>query len=209
MKKLFTSLQIVFLSTLLSFVTSGAIASTLNNNIALSSLGAVAFDNGNWVEQVSVPGFEYDAMLAIDDSVDGFTYWAGIGTLPQEQIWINFDKEYMIDAVYLEEWDIAYLTSATLDYLQDGSWFSLDVINKSTPDYLLTFSPIRADGVRLNVNSATVPAGWINRATALYSFEVRAVPVPTAALLFGSGLLGLIGFARKSYTSENVANSDN
>jgi len=197
MKKLFTSLQIVFLSTLLSFVTSATIASTLNNNIALSSLGAVALDNGNWVEQAGVPGFEYDAMLAIDGSVNG-TYWAGIGTLPQEKIWINFDKEYMIDAIYLDEWDIAYLTSATLDYLQDGSWFSLGVINKSTPDYLLTFSPIRADGVRLNVNSATVPAGWINHATALYSFEVQAVPVPTAVLLFGSGLLGLIGFARKN-----------
>jgi len=75
----------------------------LNNNIALSSLGATAFDNGNWVEQVSVPGFEYDAVLAIDDTVGGFSYWAGIGSLTQEQMWIIFDKEYVIDTIYLKE----------------------------------------------------------------------------------------------------------
>lgn len=179
-------------------------ASMIGNNIALTSLGAQAFDNGNWFEHWSGNyGFQYDAVLAIDDITNGGSFWAGLGSLPVQQIWIVFDKRYSIDAIYLDEMnagqasadDAAYLTFGELEYLIDGSWNYLASLTKNTPDFMTSFSPITADGVRLNVYSANVPSGWTNVASCVYSFEVNAapVPIPAAGWLLGSGIAGLIG----------------
>ena len=181
----------------LTFFLYGEVAaSTLSNNIALDSLGATAFDNGNWVEQVNPAGFSYDAMLAIDNNDGGTSIWFGVGSLPQQQMWVLFDQTYLINTVYINEYVNAYMTSGSLEYLQNGSWSFLQAVNKSSPDYLLTFAPIQADGVRLNIDSVVAPPGWINKVSGVYSLEVGAVPIPAAVWLFGSGLIALFGLAR-------------
>jgi len=188
-------------ATIVATVGSGSVwSSTLTNNVALSSLGATALDNGNWVEQASPnAGFEYDAMLAIDDVVSGASIWYGIGSLAQQQMWVIFDKEYLINSIFVDEQSDAYMTSGNLEYLQKGVWTSLQSVNKSSADLLLNFSAVRADGVRLNIDSVVAPSGWTNKVAGVYSLEVQAVPVPAAVWLFGSGLVGLIGVAcRKS-----------
>lgn len=166
------------LSVTLTLVFSAvANASTLDNNIALSSLGAEAFDNGHWVEQ-SFPnrGWEYKGSLTIDD--DEATWYAGRGSLPQQQLWVVFDQAYEIDAVFLDELDICYSNEGALEYRRDGAWLPLETFSKGVPDYLITFPPRRADAVRLTVASASVPPGWINQnAECLYAFEVGGVPV--------------------------------
>lgn len=152
----------------------GARASVLDHNIALSSLGAQAFDNGNWVEQSpGGAGWQYDAMLAIDDDAQLASGWAGLGSLPQQQMWVVFDKEYLIDAVYLDELSYAYSTSGMLEYRQGGAWLPLRSFSKDGPDYLVTFDAQRADAVRLTVTSASVPPTWLNVASVVYSLEVR------------------------------------
>ena len=199
---------------LLNFNTSNA--SVLSNNIALASLGATAEDNGNWYER-SNPGygFQYDANLAIDDNAVGSSFWAGIGNLPTEQIWVIFNQRYNISSVYLDELtpgqaapsssDYAYLTSGKLEYLYDNAWHDLTTITKATWDYTTTFPEVAADGIRLTVYDAVVPSGWVNHATCLYSLEVggvaasstNPVPTPSALLLFASALIGIASFRRR------------
>lgn len=59
-------------------------------------------------------------------------------------------------------------------YITDTSWAAV-----SSPDtYLITFAAKSAEGMTLAV-------------------DVQAVPVPAAAWLFGSGLIGLVGVARR------------
>lgn len=203
-----------FFAILLLVNISSANASTLSNNIALASLGAQAYDNGNWVETAwPGTGYQYDAALAIDDINIGSSFWAGYGPGGTQQIWINFDQKYTIDSIYLDElqpgqaspgdgsW--AFVTSGSLEYLNNGSWHHLYDISKGVPDLMLSFTPVNADGVRLNVYNASVPFSWANQnAECLYSFEVGGtpaspVPVPSAICLLGSALIALVAARRK------------
>lgn len=70
--------------------------------------------------------------------------------------------------------------------------FSASILNPITVQTFVT--PSTAQFIRLRVNSIhggnSVNIGEI-------AFEVSAVPIPATAWLFGSGLLGLIGMARR------------
>jgi hypothetical protein len=189
------------LTILVSSVALAASGSTLSNNISRSALGAQAFDNGHWVEQAPpTRGFEYEAKYAIDDSY--YPYWAGYGFTHPQQLWVVFDRQYTIDQVYINEeggahtttGDYAFVTSGTLEYLHNGTWNALTTISKNTPDYLISFSPRQADGVRLTVYSSAQPPGWINKASAVLGFEVSAVPEANTLTLmfFGLAAVGLI-----------------
>ncbi len=198
---------------LLNFNTSNA--SVLSNNIALASLGATAFDNGHWFEHTIPYGFQYEAGLTIDDNTVGGSFWAGLGYLSSEEIWVVFDQRYVISAVYLDELtpgqasptdgSYAYLTNGKLEYLYDSTWHDLATITKNTWDYSTTFPEVAADGIRLTVYDAVVPFGWANHATCLYSLEVggvaasssNPVPVPSALLLLASSLIGMAVYRRK------------
>lgn len=71
--------------------------------------------------------------------------------------------------------------------------FSASELNPITAQTFETSST--AQFIRLRVNSTHVGGNAVNIGEV--AFEVSAVPIPATAWLFGSGLLGLIGVARR------------
>jgi len=141
----------------------------INNNIALLSLGATAEDNGSFSDY----GTDQDATLAIDG--DSTTYWAGLQSNSPQQMWIYFDKEYNINKIYIDEKDNAYINTGIIEYYDGYTWKQLYSINKTTPDLFFEFSPVKAKGVRITVNTLTAPSSWYNKVACLNSVEVNGI----------------------------------
>ena len=79
-----------------------------------------------------------------------------------------------------------------LTAVQPAYWSGTEFAPDPTDAWVFVF----ADGHQIGVNkgrSLSSFAGWAVRAG-----DVGAVPVPAAVWLFGSGLIGLIGVARRS-----------
>ena len=66
-----------------------------------------------------------------------------------------------------------------LGYYPDSGW----VVNSSPDSYLITFDGF--DGLENSISGSTL------------AIDVKVVPVPAAVWLFGSGLIGLVGVARR------------
>ena len=80
-------------------------------------------------------------------------------------------------------WTSSYDTAITSSQWSTGVW------NLAAGDYELTF---RLQRWWLNGDDIP-PETWV----AAFKVDVNPVPIPSAAWLFGSGLLGLIGLARR------------
>ena len=98
------------------------------------------------------------------------------------------------------------LVSGSNRTLLDGA-FELFADNMSTSASSPTFDVITTDDWmtftwRTTLDAGLIDVGLRNRASAIYSiafdnYSVTLVPVPAAVWLFGSGLIGLIGIARR------------
>ncbi|KPA19178.1 C-type lectin domain protein [Candidatus Magnetomorum sp. HK-1] len=146
------------------------------NNIALSKLGATATDNGHFTGQFS--------KLAIDD--DDSTYWAGIQSNSPQQMWITFDKSYLIDRILINERSDAYMRSGAIQYNNGNQLLSLLNIVKDSPGFFQTFNAVQATGIRITINSLTAPSSWYNEVACIYTVKVNSVsPTNEAELCEG------------------------
>jgi len=95
---------------------------------------------------------------------------------------------------------IAYLTLNDFDdyqevYLDDGTITRLSAISPGTPYTSLAGTWTYAKGVDAGGSGVQEVNGR------LQITEISAVPIPPAFILFGSGILGLIGIARRKKTA--------
>ena len=131
------------------------------SNIALSSLGATATDNGYYGSQ--------EVNLAIDG--DSSTYWAGRQSAKPQTMTISFDQQYSISRIVIDE-ERAYLTQAEVEYYYDGQWQHLLDIQKSETDCDVSFDAVLAGGIRLLISDLSAPSGWGNKVACIHAFEV-------------------------------------
>ena len=135
------------------------------NNIALLSLGAEAFSNGYYNFRLPT--------CAIDN--DPESYWAGVDYESPQILWIYFDREYLIDAIDIDERQDAYMNTATVEIYHEESWSFLLSIDKTTPNYYQAFDYVEATGIRITVNTLTAPSSWTNKVACIYTFAVNGV----------------------------------
>ncbi len=90
-------------------------------------------------------------------------------------------------------------TSATLinntgpfSNVKTGFYWSATDRGLSAPKQAFVFDMNGDGGAQTDINKLSNVSAW-----AVYSGNVSAVPVPAAAWLFGSGLIGLVGFAKR------------
>jgi hypothetical protein len=75
-----------------------------------------------------------------------------------------------------------------------GEWLLADISSSVWTDRILTISGDFSSTSKIRLKGST-PDGWI--LVGEVQFEASAVPIPAAAWLFGSGLLGLSGLKRR------------
>ena len=131
----------------------------------------------------------------------GITYGGGDAFTQSQSVEILTAGDYIF-SVEANALTGSALVSGSDRTLLDGS-FSLFAGSASSP----TFDVITTDDWTIFTWTTTLDAGFVdvglrNRATAIYSiafddYSVTLVPVPAAVWLFGSGLIGLIGVARR------------
>jgi probable HAF family extracellular repeat protein len=150
-------------------------------------------DSGQVVGQSTLTGdIEHNGVL--DDHAflyDGSSM-QDLGTLGGTSSYANgINASGQVVGTYVTE-DIAY-NSYDHAFLYDGSvMFDLCALVDCVVAGWDTFFTAEA----INDNGDITGNGQINGA--LHAFRVSAVPIPAAVWLFGSGLLGLIGIARKT-----------
>jgi len=131
----------------------------------------------------------------------GITYGGGDAFEQSQQVNISTTGVYDI-SVKANALTGTALVSGSNRPLLDGA-FELFVGTASSP----IFDVITTDGWdtltwRTTLDAGLIDVGLRNRASAIYSiafdeYSVTLVPVPAAVWLFGSGLIGLIGVARR------------
>ena len=108
-----------------------------------------------------------------------------------ESLTVTFNQAVNLNSISFAAWE-GGIDQVTMSYTSGSQTFS----NTFNTNMIDTFS---TGGILLNSFSIT-PSGSLALTTSTYlnSLDVTpAVPVPAAAWLFGSGLLGLAGFGRK------------
>ena len=108
----------------------------------------------------------------------------------------------------------------TVEIQATNTWFPISAIGSTSPLFVLGLNDLNGGeditsvvyndnltvgftgGIDptsfLNLTSTSVEMGFASiRAGNIYHFDINPVPVPAAVWLFGSGLIGLIGVARK------------
>ena len=87
----------------------------------------------------------------------------------------------------------SYTGASTLDAEHGNAWFAAHVADFSTGEGVGGCSPIGLDGC------TEIRSGWFGGGDG--SEPPSQVPVPAAVWLFGSGLIGLVGIARRRKSS--------
>lgn len=154
----------VFTAVLLLGVSAHALE--LTGNVALSDLGATAFDNGCFDDY----GVARNAACTIDG--DPSSYWAGREYSSPQQMWIHFDREYEIAELWIDELDHAFMTAAVIEVLRDDVWMPLLDFFKTVPDFRAEFPEQEAEGLRITIYGVDAPSSWYNRVACLRSVEV-------------------------------------
>lgn len=159
------------------------------------------------------------APYAVSINSDGINYPGSVATAPLHIV-VNNDLELTADETNgiisdgIYDW-IEITGSTTSDYCPllectqpddyipaDGQEWTLAIVASDTnwftngsviPDDLpASYTPFL---IGVDINAIGVEVGGL--ATTLDTIEMSAVPVPAAVWLFGSGLLGLVGIARR------------
>ncbi len=165
-------LTLILIAMILVLFTLKQVKSQVINNVALSSLGATAEDNGSFDDY----GIDQDAMLTIDGDIT--SYWAGLQSNSPQKMWIFFDQSYSINKVYIDEMEVAYINTGFVEFHDETGWHNLFSVNKISSDLFEEFSDVIADGIRLTVETLTAPSSWYNQVACVYSFEVNGQTIP-------------------------------
>jgi hypothetical protein len=197
------------------------IAATLSYDTA-SGVGAsglsITLGNAFW----GSPGYFHDISMSLQGGSNLVTGqvlidWNGIVSMPAHVEW---DATGLLNAIDygLQVGDKLSGTRLYRDYDGDGVWGDSELavadLGSATPyaDVLFrtrpgTFrhqqgpAPLAATSGTLGLDASTPFEGFrvfldIGSGNSMYVTSVTAVPVPAAAWLFGSGLLGLFGLSR-------------
>lgn len=203
----------------------GAIFSIILFVGASGSASAVIFDLADHSDGAKTPPFEYG--LRLDDEGKFFSF-DGISTAR-----LSVDTTSVaasISGTVIENsatddavaaWTLSYVFSGITLVGTDGEFTatggtgtlmeiggSLDIINlvgKQKAFTGIAFSFLN-DGFRLPVNSGFVGRGWIDKpGTNDFLLTATVVPLPPAALLFGSALAGMGFLSRRRKSASKIA----
>jgi hypothetical protein len=156
---------------------------------------SIGQDSGTGFTDVTIDFFNLDPVLLLFDT----------NGAPSEQMTFRFNNFTGLD------WTDFHIQFAGNDPFAEVSFNVLDIAPDTDPNYILD--------VGTNENTGLPDAAWIffntpedsglsvdaftdGAGVAQFSlqFQATVVPVPAALLLFGSGLLGLIGMTRRKKT---------
>ncbi len=157
--------------------------SVINPAVSLSILDG--FTQTSTASGTATDGFSWtDALTDLDIYVDNSSDQA-----------LTFSFDYTIMAVATATGDEA-LANATVDMLDDLGFVNILAIASADAQY----GPASDDASQIGTFEFTLLKGEINYITGIIDSAGEAasvVPVPAAVWLFGSGLLGLVGIARR------------
>lgn len=146
--------------------------------------------------QVVDPGIEFTGIMRKNTS-----------EITDTSITVNiYDNYFTVKTEAASDWGLA-IGHGLSSGLFDVALSSLDLIGgigSITFNETLSYTPYGTTlsmlddiiGITSTSTSATVGFDFV-RDGAIYAFQLQAVPVPAAVWLFGSGLLGLIGIAKR------------
>ena len=178
-------------ATVLTFDDIGAIA---NIGTVPDGYGGLDWDNMAYKNRNASLGTGYDNGTVSGDYV-AFNYYANVATVSNGLF--DFNGAYLtaawntglsIEIVGLVNGVQAYIQTVIVD-TTGPTWFDFNFLGVDS----LSFSSFGGTDANSNDNGAGVHFAMDN-----FTFnEVSTVPVPAAVWLFGSGLVGLIGFGRR------------
>lgn len=168
-------------------------------NIAGASAATITFDDlGGSTSPIAngYAGFNWSNFW----SLDGLSYGAGYsaGVVSARNVGFNgYDSPASFSSASPFSLDNAYVTKAWgagLTHFEgyNGATllYSMDVYSTTTAPTFVTFNWTGLDKVVMSDGDGS-------QHTAIDNITVNSVPVPAAAWLLGSGLLGLVGVARR------------
>lgn len=137
-------------------------------NVALVSNGGSAYSNGEFVHWQEGPTL---AEFAIDG--DPSTHWDGLQERSPQTLVISFSDTKVIDAITITENPLAsWIEEARISYHNGYSWYPLGLVSKLEAGLVLSFTPVLADSVKLEIDQVHAPASWYNQVALVYECEV-------------------------------------
>lgn len=168
------------LAVALSSISGVASAATAWDHTNVYDAGGIKLGGFFWSSTDSV-SWTFDLTPGFDPATEEVT---------SGEIWLDLrdDKDYGWKKKYLVEFAQLEVGDVVSDIF--------DVDTGTTIYTLTSFTSLNFDGTLDVTLTATKGDFYFDQATLVVHDQLSAVPVPAAVWLFGSGLLGLAGFAR-------------
>ncbi|BAN34336.1 hypothetical protein SCD_n00488 [Sulfuricella denitrificans skB26] len=191
------------------FKTCLVAALVISGSVSTAQAATITFDNldtssGSYAQlQNGYAGFNWDNFWAVDglnyydpNDPTAIGYTTGVVS-PNNVAFNGFADPASFSSTTIFSLESAYVTKARdaglthFDGYNGASLlYSMDVYSTTTAPTFVTFNWAGLDKVVMSDGDGTAH-------TAIDDITVNSVPVPAAAWLLGSGLLGLIGVARR------------
>lgn len=140
------------------------------SNVALLTMGATAKSSGDfpWA------GVNYPASNAIDGNDS--SEWGPAGDASGSRwLEISLAATYWISRIRFVDDQVnpgTYVRTGYIDYYEGTNWIRLLEVNKTSPGFDQTFSPVQTSKVRFTITASSVPGSWINQNANIAAFEI-------------------------------------
>ena len=161
------------------------------HDVRVFSEGTYTFDTTCTGIQISSGISDCNNALDLDQTEQYITMEVGAGQLGLHMLW-DWNKSEDIDLAIVWDRDSIWADADGQDNPENSLWLG----EAGSPDPLTSWQLVSTDANGDGVNGITIVDGPFQGFSANYNFD-RVVPVPAALWLFGSGLIGLIGIARR------------